>query len=156
MALSPHEDRHYHMLRLYSVDLSDVQHSLRVLRRYRRDDVRWCILRELIVAYARPFSVNRDELRRKHILGRGVVPKALREFHDYLLGLRNKIIAHTDFARRRPRVSRWTTPSGTAFPMTFWALDYRRLDGRVGEIEELVRAVEDNLNATIAEIELRA
>jgi hypothetical protein len=143
----------YYFYRLYSIDLDSTKHSLRVIQRYRRKDVRYCLLRDIIVSYARPFSGNKGQDISKHTLTRRVVPKRLWPLHDELINLRNELFAHTDYTYRRPKVVNWSTASRKWFPMSFRGYDYNKLDSRVSEIESLVKAVEENLQAKIDEIE---
>lgn len=157
MPLSANEDREYQWARLFSVDFSDVRHSLRVLRRYRRQDVRGCILREIIVAYVRPFSGNKDSKGKYQINAKSYVPRAHRALHKYLVNLRQQFIAHTDFApNRQPRIVSFAPPSnGRIATMAFWAFDYARVDAKIAEIEQLVAAVDANLDQRIRELELQ-
>jgi hypothetical protein len=147
------EKEQYHFLRLYSIDLDTAKHILRVLKRYRRKDVRYCILRDLIVSYCRPFSSNKGREIRKHALTKKVVPRELRPLHDELIDLRNQLFAHTDYTYRMPKVLNWSTESYRWFPMQFRGYDYNRLDKRVSEITKLVQAVQGNLQARIDRIE---
>ena len=128
------------------------KHILRVLKRYHRKDVRYCLLRDLVVTYCRPFSGNKGDEISKHALTKKVVPKDLRRLHDELLNLRNQLFAHTDCTYRRPKVVNWSTDSHKWFPMSFRGFDYNKLDGRVSEIHQLVTAVEKNLQGIIDNI----
>ena len=143
----------YYFYRLYSIDLDSTKHSLCVLKRYRRKDVRHCLLRDIVVSYARPFSGNKGQDIPKHKLTKKVVPRNLRQLHDDLIKLRNQLFAHTDYTYRRPKVANWSTASQKWFPMSFRSYDYAKLDSRVSEIESLVKVVEENLQAEIDKIE---
>ena len=142
-------------LRLYSSDLNTVRHTLRMLRRYRRKDVRYAILRDVIVTYARPFSGNKGERRSRHKLTRRYVAKKLRPLHDELLAIRNQLFAHTDFTYYRPKFADWSTPENPWFPMSFRGFDYEGLDKRVEEIEALVEDTEQRIDKKIEKIERR-
>lgn len=143
----------YYFYRLYSIDLDTAKHILRVIKRYRRKDVRYCLLRDLVVSYSRPFSGNKGKEMRSHVLTKKVVPKELRPLHTELLELRNQLFAHTDYTYRRPKVANWSTDSHKWFPMSFRGYDYNKLDIRLSEIENLLMAVEKNLQAKIDKIE---
>lgn len=147
------EKEQYYFLKLYSVDLGMVKHILRVLRRYRRKDVRYCLLRDMVVSYCRPFSGNKGDKILKHKLNKKVVPKDRRPLHDELVNLRNRLFAHTDYTYRQPRVVNCSTETYKCFPMQFRGFDYNKLDMRVSEIEMLVQAVVKNLQARIEKIE---
>lgn len=142
----------YYFYRLYSIDLDSTMHALRVLKRYRRKDVRNCLLRDIVVSYSRPFSGNKGEDIPMHILTKRIVPKKLRSLHDELINLRNQLFAHTDYTYRRPKVANWSTPEHKWFPMSFRGYDYNKLESRVSEIEELVKSVETNLQSEIDKI----
>ncbi len=143
----------YYFYRLYSIDFDTTKHSLGVLRRYKRKDVRYCLLRDAVVCYSRPFSGNKGEIIPKHFLPKSVVPKLLRPLHDELIALRKQLFAHNDYNYRKPKVTNWSTPAQKAFPMSFRGYDYNKLDSRIVEIEELVDKVSDNLQLEIDKIE---
>jgi hypothetical protein len=145
------EKEQYCFYRLYSLDLDDAKHILRLLKRYRRKDVRHYLLMDLVVTYCRPFSGSRGDKISRHVLCLRIVPKDLRPLHNELLNLRNQLFAHTDLTYRRPRVVNWSTASHKWFPMSFRASD-GKLDGRVSEIQQLVTAVEANLQSEIDRI----
>lgn len=143
------EDIEYRFLRLYSIDLQMARQTLALLRRYRRPDVRYALLRDAVVAYARPFSGNRDPSGKSHRLRRQLVPKAHRLLHDDLLDLRNQLFAHTDFAAQRPTVMRWQTNKGFRYPMGFANPPYGEWLRCAQSIILLVEAVESSLGAKI-------
>lgn len=143
----------YEFYRLYSIDLDTAKHSLQVLKRYRLKDVRFCLLRDIVVSYARPFTKNKGEKIPKHTLTPKVVPKHLRPLHDELIDARNQLFAHTDYTYRRPKTVNWSTSERKWFPMSFRGYEYDKLDRRVAEIETLIRAVTGNLCREIEQIE---
>ena len=147
------EKEQYHFFRLCSIDLDTAKHILRVLKRYRRKNVRYCILRDLVVTYCRPFSGNRGIEIKKHTLPNKFVPQHLRSLHDELIDFRNRLFSHTDFTYRGPKVLNWSTESYKWFPMQFRGFDYDKLDKRVAKITKLVQAVESNLQTRISKIE---
>lgn len=133
-----------------------MQHSLAILRRYRRADIRYCILRELIVAYARPFSANRGETYTNHHLTQKYVPTEFRVLHNELLALRGQLLAHTDLAYHRSRVSRLPRrDGGSSYPMSFRNPDYESLERNVGAITRLTASVMGAIDAEIARLEVR-
>jgi hypothetical protein len=148
----PDEERYY-FYRLYSIDFDTTQHSLRVLRRYRRQDVRVCIWRDIVVSYARPFSGNRGERTRNHQLEKKFVPAEFRALHEELLRLRCEQLAHTDRTYYNPKAVDWSRAGRKWFPMSFRGYDFSNLDAQVPSIERLVAAVERNLQLEIDAIE---
>ena len=141
----------YRFLRLYSIDLDTALHTIKVLRRYRRADVQYPLLRDIAVAYARPFSGNEGEQIRKHQLSsRNHVPKPARKLHEELLRLRMEQFAHTDLKFYRPRVAKFMSGKGPWFPMSFKSYDYAHLIRQLPEIEKLIRDVERSLQEELA------
>jgi hypothetical protein len=151
--MEPHIIEKYHSYRLYSIDLGSALHPLRVLKRYRREDVRYCLLRDIVVSYARPFSGNKGEKIPKHTLTKKVVQKELRPLHCELIDARNRLFAHTDFTYRRPKTVDLSTSGRKWFPMSLRSYDYGKLDRRVLEIEKLIASVTANLQSEIEHME---
>ncbi len=79
IVLSP-EAVEYRLHRLYSIDLDSVRHSLRLIRRYRRNDIRFCVFRELVITYARPFSGSRRPDARRYHFPSEFVPSEIGRF----------------------------------------------------------------------------
>ena len=143
----------YYFYRLYSIDFDSTKHALRVLKRYSCKDVRYCLLRDIVVSYVRPFSINKGKNIPKHTLTKKVVPKELHPLHDELVDLRNQLFAHTDYEYIRPKAANFSTPTRKWSPMSFRAFDYNKIDSRIAEIEFLVAEVEKNLQDKINKIE---
>ncbi len=143
----------YYFYRLYSIDFDLTRHSLGVLKRYRRNDVRNCLLRDIVVNYCRPFSGNRGDKTNHNKLSNSFVPKKYRDLHKELLRLRSQQFAHTDKTYQKPKIADFGTGTKRLYPMQFKSYDYSSLGSRVGDIEKLVIAVETNLNQKISDIE---
>ena len=127
--------------------------ALALLRRYRRDDVRFCILREAVVSYARPFSGNRGPTAKNALAATKFVPAIHRALHDELMALRMQILAHTDFTFHQPQLMKWPTDGRPVFPMSLRRPPYESLLARLAAIESLVEAVESRLHDAIHQIE---
>ena len=145
----------YCFLRLYSIDLDTAAKAIPVLRRYKRADVQVALLRDIAVTYARPFSVNRGNEIPKHQLPLTHVPKSARALHKELIDLRNSQFAHTDLKFHDPKVARFGTKQKPWYPMSFKSFDHHRLLHRLAEIEALVKAVEQSVNAEVQRYEER-
>lgn len=146
-SMTDKEFEDYCFYRLYSIDFNSARNSVRLVRRYRRKDIRYCVLSEVTVTYARPFSANRGRLWRSHRLPETIVPGKFQTLHAELMKLRNEAFAHTDLGFRRPRLARWATKSRPIYPMSFANPDFAALDHRVDDVEQLVMAVESVVNA---------
>ncbi len=153
--MTPTEFETYCFLRLYSIDLDTAANTIPVLRRYKRGDVQVALLRDFAVTYARPFSVNRGNRIPKHQLSVTHVPRSARALHKELIDLRNSQLAHTDLTFHDPKVARFGTKQKPWYAMSFKSFDYRRLLGRLAEIEALVRTVEQSVNAEVQRYEER-
>ncbi len=143
----------YYFYRLYVIDLDAAKHTFGVLKRYKRNDIRFCLLRDLVMCYSRPFSGNKGENIPKHSMSESFVPKHLRPLHKELLTVRNQLFAHHDYTYRKPKIANWSTPTRKIFPMSFRGYDCGKLDARLAEIKELVNLVAENLNREIDTLE---
>ncbi|WET13064.1 hypothetical protein P3S72_13330 [Pseudomonas sp. D3] len=131
---------------MYSVDFEAALDSIKLIKRYKRPDVKFALLRDVTVAYIRPFSKNRGR-KAKHELGvNDVVPKHLRDLHDVLYKLRSEQFAHTDLTYYDPKsVIYGEGPTS----LVYNGFSYEGLLARLPEIEELVKAVESVVIARI-------
>lgn len=145
----------YRFLRLYSIDLEMAKQSCDLLARQDALELRYCILRDLVVTYSRPFSKNRGQVFSRHRLEDEVVPIAMQPLHAELLTLRDQAFAHTDHDFRSPQIARWPRSSGGAtYAMSFRNPVYDKLNMRLQEIRDLVVAVEQRVNAMARDFEL--
>lgn len=144
----------YCFLRLYSIDLDTALQSIKVIRRYKKTDVLYPLLRDIAVTYARPFSGNNGKHLRSHTLSlRNHVPRLSRELHNELIRLRMEQFAHTDINFYRPKVAKFQGAIAPWFPMAFKGYDYGALLGRLTQIEELIREVGQSIQSELASYE---
>jgi len=136
----------YCFLRLHSIDMDTAYHTIKMIKRYKRDDIKVALLRDIAVTYARPFTGNKGIKISKHFLSESHVPKQFKSLHKKLLELRNRQFAHTDFRFHKPKVMRWSGDTGKAYPMSFKSFDYLGLLRQLPEIEKLIKAVESSIN----------
>lgn len=143
----------YYFLRMYSIDLNTARQAIKVLKRYRRPDVRYALLRDLIVTYVRPFSTNIGPKSKHHLGVKAHVPKGSKELHKELVRVRMEQFAHTDLRYYTPTATAFRGPQGEhyGYGMMFKSYDYEALLRRLPEIEALVFAVESSVNAAINE-----
>lgn len=143
-------EEQYLFYRLYSNDLVLALSTIRILKRYRRNDVLCALLRDIVVSYVRPFSTNQGK-RGKHILRtKNIVPATMLSLHEELVNLRMRQFAHTDMIEHDPKTVLW---AGGAYYMSFKAVDYDTLLSKINDIERLVRAVAVSVSACISEYE---
>jgi len=150
--MQPNGLENYYFLRMCSIDLDTALNTIKVLRRYKRLDVKYALLRDLTVTYARPFSTNIGRLGKHNLSVKKHVPKHFKPLHNELVRLRMEQFAHTDMTFYNPRVIKF---GPQLFAMTFKAGGYEALLGKLPEIEELVWLVEGSVNAQISEYEAR-
>lgn len=145
----------YYFLRMYSVEFSTARCAVKVLKRYRRPDVQYALLRDLIVTYVRPFSTNKGA-QSKHTLGvKAHVPPLMKTLHEELVRVRMQQFAHTDLTYYSPSTMAFKGANGEfhEYGMMFKGYDYAALLRKLPQIEELIRAVESSVNAEIAKQE---
>ena len=99
----------YKFYRLCDIDFDTASHALRLLARYKRLNIRFLIIRDAIISYARPFSGNKGLSGSSMILPVKFVPKHFNDLHVELMNLRNRAIAHTDLDFIDPKVVNWST-----------------------------------------------
>ncbi len=134
----------YLFYRLYSLDLGQAREVLDALNTHDDQLTRLSMLRDAIVAYARPFSGNRLDPTKRHRLPKHVVRIEYRPLHKELMTLRNQAFAHTDYEFRDPSVSRLLgyISGRAAYPITSRAVPWTTLLERLPEIRGLVAQVE--------------
>lgn len=143
-------EEQYLFYRMYSNDMVSALTSIKILKRYRRPDVRYALLRDITVAYVRPFSKNIGKSGKNELATKNIVPKEMLPLHQQLVNLRMQQFAHTDLTYRQPKTVLW---AGGMYYVQFREADYDGLLGQIPEIEILVRSVESRVNDCIAEYE---
>ncbi|TXI76593.1 MAG: hypothetical protein E6Q43_02065 [Dokdonella sp.] len=137
------------------MDFDEVADTLAVLEKVEQKDIRYRLLRDIAVSYARPFSKNRGNQLHTHTCPQSFVPKQLRDLHKELITLRDERFAHSDLKRIKPKLGRWKTKSGFVYPMSFRGLNYGSLESRIGDIKKLVRNIRDRLQTEINSYQAR-
>lgn len=148
VTLTSGDAENYRFLRLYSIDLEMAKQSCDLLARQDDPGVRYCVLRDIVVTYSRPFSKNLGRVFRKHALSDDVVPAVKRDLHAELLKLRDQAFAHSDHDFRNPQIARFPQKGGGGhYLMSFRNPAYENLNKRLPEIRELVVSVEQAVNS---------
>lgn len=140
----------YKFLRLYCSDFNDALHTLKVLRRYRKKDVRYALIRDVVVTYCRPFTESKGFGIRKDLLGLKTVRSEMRGLHNELLTLRKEIFAHTDLTYRNPKVAKWAPGF---YPMSFKGFDYAALERKLPKIEKMIEHAQKQVRDEISKYE---
>lgn len=148
--MKPVSEESYFFFSMYAIDLEAALQSIKLIRRYKRQDVREALLRDATIAYVRPFSMNRGRHGKHELSSKKIVPHHLRSLHAELVELRSSQFAHTDLTFYDPK----SVLYGDGPPdLIFKGSDYTALLGKLSEIEELVKAVESGVLARIVEYE---
>ncbi len=143
----------YAFLRLYAMDLKEALQTIRVLRRYRRKDVRFPLLRDIVVSYCRPFTESRGQGIKKDIHDVKFQNHDMELLHEELLTLRKQLFAHTDLTYKTPQISKWSKGGNKWFPMSFKGFNYDHLDEKMLEIKKLIEYVQLKLKEQIKQHE---
>ena len=144
----------YRFYRMYSIDLQGAKQTIQMLPRFPEPDVRYSIIRDAVVAYARPFSKNRGKFLKFHRLPDSIVPRERLELHAELITLRDQAFAHSDHEFFKPQLMRWPhTGSNDRYIFGFAIPPWASLDLRAAEIEALITAVETAVHGWITEFE---
>ena len=146
-------DIDYRFFRLYEHDFAEARETLKMMGRYRRHDVLFALLRDAVVAYARPFSVNKKPTKGRHELPLRFVPRVRRSLHRELIALRMTMFAHTDFIARSPRVTLWDNGEPPRPILSFSNPPYEAWLRRRSEVASLVAEMEGAVKDEIARIE---
>jgi len=153
--LTAAEEDTYTLYRLYQRDFDEALHTMRLMRRYRRPEVRYCLLRDAVIAYCRPFSGNRGHVHNRHKLPLRFVPRGSRSIHDDLVRRRHGLIAHTDIKERRPQIARWPARGRFVYLLGVAHGDWGSLDRKIGAVQALVEAVTASLAIEIERLEAK-
>lgn len=143
----------YKFLRLYDIDFEMALRTIAILKRYRKKDVKYALLRDIVTTYARPFTESKGFKINTDRHGVKFQNDDMKNLHDELMDIRMQIFAHTDLTYRHPKVANWSSDSQKWFPMSFRAFDYNNLISRVEEIKKLIKYVRQQLKEKLAKCE---
>ncbi|QSH42410.1 hypothetical protein P0136_02910 [Lentisphaerota bacterium ZTH] len=141
---------------LYRMSFEQAIATLRVMKRYKKKDVRNLLFRSFVIAYAAPFSTNK---RLKFVAGNHhcsdkFIPKSLKDLHNEIIKLRNELFAHVDLEARNPKLILCEINGERFFPMQFAAIfDYERLDTLYPNLLDLSNKVLSNIDSKMIKIE---
>jgi hypothetical protein len=143
----------YAFYRLCDMDFDTALNDLDILKRYNSSDIRYVLLRDVTVAYTRPFSGSKCYILKERKLNFKIIPALHRELHRDLLRLRNQLFVHTDLKYKNPRVVNWSRNGQKWFPMSFKGFDYSGLNHKTEKIFDLITSVRNNLREKMDIIE---
>lgn len=143
----------YLFLRMFSMDIDDVRYGLAEFEKPEFSPLRYRLLRDAIVSYGRIFSKNYGKKIRRHSAPISFVPAEHLALHKELISLRDQRFAHSDLTVANPRIARWKTKNGWAYPISFKGFGYERFEQRLDQMRKLVRVVRDAIERDIMRYE---
>jgi len=148
-------EERYTFYRLSDIDFDTASHTLRLLKRYRKLQIRFVIIRDAIISYARPFSGSRGRSGSFYKFPLELLPERHVALHEELMTFRNKAIAHSDIDFVNPTVANWSSDKGKWFPMSLrnFHNETKALATKWKTILEMVTKIRVNLRTECEAIE---
>lgn len=136
------EDRYIFHMSFATEYINRAKLSLDLVEKYKDvSELRMALLRDVITAYAAPFTKSQGRFFNRFSLNEieNIVPDSLQNIHKKICGDRDQIVAHCDLGARNPRVGRF----GISIRMAgyYWE-DYKPL---IPDFSKLIVAVQKNL-----------
>jgi hypothetical protein len=137
--------KHADRLALAHLSLIDIQRVQRGIEHIRGSDDKYMkdvLFRDAVISYAKPFRDNRhsDGSRGLRISDK-CIPKELREVHEEILALRDKLIAHTDMTILSPRIEKREDELGNNYSMIVSGYDTIHREHLIDPLLALAKAV---------------
>lgn len=139
-------DNQLALAHLALIDMERVQISIEYLRNANEKDLKDALFRDAVVSYAKPFLNNRYSDGTKGLcISKNHVPNELKNIHDEILVLRDKLIAHTDMTLQKPRVDKHQDEMGDNYSLTISGYENILKDHLIDPFYELSKAVHKSL-----------
>jgi len=135
------EDKYIFYVNFATEYINRAKCSLNLVEKYMNEpELLMPLLRDVIIAYAAPFTNNHGRIFNTFRLGKNLIPQSLMPVHKKVCADRDQVIGHCDIGARDPRVSL----IGTSIRMAgyYWK-DYKAL---MPNFKKLILAVQENLN----------
>ncbi len=135
------EDKYIFYVNFATEYINRAKRSLDLIEKYKgTSELRMPLLRDVIIAYAAPFTNSRGRISNTFRLKENLIPHSLMPVHKKVCADRDQVIGHCDIGARDPRVSL----IGTSIRMAgyYWE-DYKAL---IPDFKKLILAVQENLN----------
>lgn len=135
------EDEYIFYVNFATEYINRAKRSLDLIEKYKgTSELGMPLLRDVIIAYAAPFTNSRGRISNKFRLKENLIPHSLIPVHNKVCADRDQVIGHCDIGARDPRVSLiGTSIRGAGY---YWE-DYRAL---IPDLKKLILAVQENLN----------
>ncbi len=143
----------YVFLRFAAADIDQARRSLAMISRYRRGDVIAALVRDAVIAYARPFVKSRGPFGENILKPGDVVPRDQRPLHHRAIIARGKVVAHTDLGPLAPALGRLGEKPNHFYPIRLRTGPSTELTSLARELPDLINAVYDRLLCKIRKYE---
>lgn len=111
--------------------------------------VQYCVLRDAIVTYARPFKKSQGKFTAALRLPNDYVPEAHLPLHEQMLQYRDKAYAHTDLDARNPQLHCWTRTNPPILFIQLSPVDREPLHFKTAALSALFAAVSSRVDAEV-------
>jgi hypothetical protein len=113
---------------------------------YAREDypafVQYCLLRDAVITYSRPFKNANARLHPRGIkLPESFIPPAQLELHKKIVEYRDKVFAHTDLKVIFPKLFRTSSEDDSDLAYIFTPFDREPLHLKINELDLLFKSV---------------
>lgn len=134
------EDKYIFYVNFATEYINRAKHSLDLIEEYKNiSELRMPLLRDVIIAYAAPFTNSRGRISNTFRLKENLIPHSLIPVHRKVCADRDQVIGHCDIGARDPIVSL----IGTSIRMAGYCWgDYKAL---IPDLKKLILAVQENL-----------
>lgn len=146
-------EERYVFYRMATEDFRLAHRSIAMMSRYKRNDILMVLIRDAIVAYARPFSGNKGNYSRNLSVPKIMVPSDLLDIHRKTMQYRNQVFAHTDIPARDPDLGRWAEGDLIGYPISTRGFHFETFRDHADPLNRLIVEVSSNLVAEIRNIE---
>jgi hypothetical protein len=86
------------------VDMDNAGQSLDHLDHINDEYLRCVLFRDAVICYAKPFSDNKGLQIKNLKISERAIPRELKSAHREIIGLRNKLFAHMDLDKQKPKI----------------------------------------------------
>jgi hypothetical protein len=144
--MSTRHDDQLALAELALTDMHRVQTSIDYIRSTEEKYLKGALFRDAVVSYAKSFLNNQYSDGTEGLcISKNHVPGELKNVHDEVLLLRNKLIAHTDMTLQNPRVDKYQDEIGDNYSLTVSGYENIFKDHLIGPLYELSKAVHKSL-----------
>jgi hypothetical protein len=128
------------------IDMERVQKSIEYLKSTEDEYLKDALFRDAVVSYAKPFLNNHYSNGTKGLcISKNHIPNELENFHNEVIVIRDKLIAHTDMTLQKPRVDKYQDEMGDNYSLTVSGYENIFKDHLIDPLYKLSKAVHKSL-----------